>query len=42
MFAYRFATIPLRIASVCRKLHAILTGPKARREEIDENSLKRV
>ncbi|TBU32375.1 hypothetical protein BD309DRAFT_879221 [Dichomitus squalens] len=40
-FAFRFATIPIRIASVCREVHAALTGPKARqREEIDEESLQ--
>ena len=40
-FAYRFATIPIRIASVCRDVHAVLTGPKARqREEVDEDGLQ--
>ncbi len=40
-FAYRFATIPIRIASVCRDVHAVLTGPKARqRDDIDEDSLQ--
>nr|VWO98786.1 cAMP-dependent protein kinase catalytic subunit [Ganoderma boninense] len=40
-FAFRFATIPIRIASVCRDIHAALTGPKARqREEIDEDTLQ--
>ncbi|KAH9946221.1 uncharacterized protein BXZ73DRAFT_86390 [Epithele typhae] len=39
-FAYRFATIPIRIASVCRDIHACLTGPKARqREDLDEEGL---
>lgn len=40
VFAYRFATIPIRIASVCRDIHASLTGPKARhRDDIDEEGL---
>ncbi|KAI8998747.1 hypothetical protein BD414DRAFT_408105 [Trametes punicea] len=41
-FAFRFATIPIRIASVCRDVHAALTGPKARqRDELDENKLQK-
>ncbi|KAI0664923.1 hypothetical protein C8Q70DRAFT_1060822 [Cubamyces menziesii] len=40
-FAFRFATIPIRIASVCREVHAALTGPKARqREDLDEVKLE--
>ncbi|CDO70783.1 hypothetical protein BN946_scf184798.g98 [Trametes cinnabarina] len=40
-FAFRFATIPIRIASLCRDVHAALTGPKARqRDELDENKLQ--
>ncbi|PCH38255.1 hypothetical protein WOLCODRAFT_130794 [Wolfiporia cocos MD-104 SS10] len=30
-FSYRYATIPIRVSSVCREIHAALTGPKARR-----------
>ncbi|RPD66016.1 hypothetical protein L226DRAFT_454081 [Lentinus tigrinus ALCF2SS1-7] len=40
-FAYRFATIPIRIASLCRDVHAVLTGPKARqRDDIDEDAIQ--
>lgn len=39
-FSYRFATTPLRVASVCRDIHAALTGPKTRQSrEIDEDKL---
>ncbi|TFY59031.1 hypothetical protein EVJ58_g6036 [Rhodofomes roseus] len=39
-FSSRHAAIPIRIASVCRDVHAALTGPKARQcREIDENKL---
>ncbi|KAH9951307.1 hypothetical protein B0H21DRAFT_276431 [Amylocystis lapponica] len=39
-FAYRFATIPIRIASACRQVHTALTGPKARQcNDIDEERL---
>ncbi|OCH95495.1 hypothetical protein OBBRIDRAFT_788050 [Obba rivulosa] len=39
-FTYRYATIPIRIASVCRQVHAALTGPKARQShDIDEDRL---
>ncbi|KAH9934813.1 uncharacterized protein B0H18DRAFT_488520 [Fomitopsis serialis] len=39
-FSYRLATAPIRIASVCREIHAALTGPKARQgREIDEDKL---
>lgn len=35
--SYRYATIPLRIASVCREIHAILTSPRARQSStVDE------
>jgi len=41
-FSYRYATIPIRIASVCREIHAALTGPKARQSPgIDEGKLHR-
>ncbi|KAI0374770.1 hypothetical protein BV20DRAFT_934666 [Pilatotrama ljubarskyi] len=40
-FAFRFANIPIRIASVCREVHAVLTGPKARhRDDLDEEKLQ--
>ena len=40
-FAFRFATIPIRIASICREIHASLTGPKARqREDVDEEGIQ--
>ncbi|KZT11413.1 uncharacterized protein LAESUDRAFT_269015 [Laetiporus sulphureus 93-53] len=39
-FAFRYATIPIRIASVCRDVHAALTGPRARQSrEIGEVKL---
>ncbi|CCM06228.1 uncharacterized protein FIBRA_08474 [Fibroporia radiculosa] len=39
-FSYRYATVPIRIASVCRDIHAVLTGPKARQShELDEDKL---
>jgi len=39
-FTYRYATIPIRIASICRQVHAALTGPKARQSnDIDEERL---
>ncbi|KAH9180309.1 hypothetical protein EDB89DRAFT_2062044 [Lactarius sanguifluus] len=39
-FTYRYAMVPLELASACRKVHAALTGPKARQQnEIDEKSL---
>ncbi len=44
-FAFRFATVPIRIAMVCRDIHALLTGPgpKARpHDDIDEDKLLRV
>lgn len=28
--AFQYATAPIRLASACRKVHAALTGPKAR------------
>ncbi|KAI0831185.1 hypothetical protein BC628DRAFT_1311765 [Trametes gibbosa] len=39
-FAYRFVTVPLRIAQVCREIHAALTGPKARQQELELNEDK--
>ena len=30
MFTFRYVAVPLRISSVCRTIHAALTGPKAR------------
>ncbi|GBE82350.1 hypothetical protein SCP_0407340 [Sparassis crispa] len=42
-FSYRYATIPIRIASACRQLHSALTGPKARqRNNVDEDKLQSV
>jgi len=42
-FTYRYAVVPLQLASACRKVHAALTGPKARQQnEIDEKSLHEV
>ncbi|KAI0306791.1 hypothetical protein B0F90DRAFT_1693299 [Multifurca ochricompacta] len=42
-FTYRYAMVPLELASACRKVHAALTGPKARQHnEIDEKSLHEV
>ncbi|KAI0957620.1 hypothetical protein AcW1_005952 [Taiwanofungus camphoratus] len=39
-FAFRYATIPIRIASVCRQVHSALTGPRARQShEVDEEKL---
>ncbi|EMD38493.1 hypothetical protein CERSUDRAFT_113664 [Gelatoporia subvermispora B] len=39
-FTYRYATIPIRIASICRQVHTALTGPKARHgSDIDEERL---
>ncbi|KAI0781054.1 hypothetical protein BD413DRAFT_464064 [Trametes elegans] len=39
--AFRFATVPIRIASVCREVHAALTGPKARQcDDLDEQRLE--
>lgn len=39
-FTYRYAQVPLQLASACRKVHAALTGPSARQnDEIDENLL---
>ncbi|KAH9854112.1 hypothetical protein C2E23DRAFT_726924 [Lenzites betulinus] len=34
-FAYRLVTAPLRIATVCREIHAALTGPKPRQPDFD-------
>jgi hypothetical protein len=42
-FTYRYSMVPLELASACRKVHAALTGPKARQQnEIDEKSLHEV
>ncbi|KAI0273782.1 hypothetical protein BC834DRAFT_855583 [Gloeopeniophorella convolvens] len=43
-FTYRYASASLDLASACRKVHAALTGPKARQQqtEIDEKSLHEV
>ncbi|EIW60500.1 uncharacterized protein TRAVEDRAFT_165341 [Trametes versicolor FP-101664 SS1] len=44
-FAFRFATVPIRIAMVCRDIHALLTGPgpKSRpHDDVDEDKLLRV
>lgn len=39
--AFRFATVPIRIAAACRKVHAALTGRKAReRLDVDEEKLR--
>ena len=32
-FVYQFAKIPLRLSTICRKVHATLTGPKARQSD---------
>ncbi|EJD44127.1 hypothetical protein AURDEDRAFT_185160 [Auricularia subglabra TFB-10046 SS5] len=40
-FAYRFATVPVRIAAACRKIHTALTGPRARGQiEVDRQKLE--
>ncbi|KZS99138.1 hypothetical protein SISNIDRAFT_492392 [Sistotremastrum niveocremeum HHB9708] len=40
-FVYRYAAAPIHLSSACRKVHAALTGPKARsRPEVDEELLK--
>ena len=31
LFTYRYVAVPLRISSVCRTIHAALTGPKAKK-----------
>ena len=42
-FTYRYAMVPLGLASACRKVHLALTGPKARQQnEIEEQSLHEV
>lgn len=42
-FTYRYAMVPLNLASACRKVHLALTGPKARQQnEIEEQSLHEV
>lgn len=42
-FTYRYAQVPLELASACRKVHSALTGPKARQQnEIEEQSLHEV
>ncbi|THH20358.1 hypothetical protein EW146_g982 [Bondarzewia mesenterica] len=39
-FAYRYAEIPLELASACRKVHLALTGPRARQQDdLDEKCL---
>ena len=39
--ALRYSKTPIRLSSICRKVHAALTGPKARqRDEIDEEQLR--
>lgn len=39
--ALRYSKTPIRLSSICRKVHAALTGPKARqRDEIDEDRLR--
>ncbi|KZV93353.1 hypothetical protein EXIGLDRAFT_768129 [Exidia glandulosa HHB12029] len=39
-FAFRFATIPIRIAAACRKIHAALTGPRAKgKTDVDRGKL---
>lgn len=39
-FALRYARIPLHLSGICRKVHASLTGPKARQaNEVDATSL---
>ncbi|KAH9997486.1 hypothetical protein BJV77DRAFT_941252 [Russula vinacea] len=42
-FTYRYAMVPLELATACRKVHSALTGPKARQQnEIEEQSLHEV
>ncbi|KAA1474871.1 hypothetical protein DENSPDRAFT_782374, partial [Dentipellis sp. KUC8613] len=42
-FIFRYASVPLQLATACRKIHAILTGPKARLQDtLDEDSLQEV
>jgi hypothetical protein len=42
-FTYRYAMVPLELASACRKVHLALTGPKARQQnEIEEKGLHEV
>lgn len=31
--AFEFAKIPLRLSAVCRQVHSVLTGPKARQSD---------
>lgn len=40
--AARYASLPLRIASACRQVHDVLTGPKARTRNalIDEMAMR--
>ena len=33
VFTFRYVAVPLRISSVCRTIHAALTGSKARQRE---------
>ena len=43
MFTFRYIAVPLRISSVCRIIHAALTGPKAKqREGVKEELLNKV
>lgn len=38
--AYRFADMPIRVSSICRKVHSALTGPRARQnDDVDEEKL---
>ncbi|KAI0053838.1 hypothetical protein FA95DRAFT_1551599 [Auriscalpium vulgare] len=42
-FSYRLAILPLHIASICRNIHSVLTGPKTRQHDtIDEQRLHEV
>ncbi|THG99635.1 hypothetical protein EW026_g2735 [Hermanssonia centrifuga] len=42
-FTFRYVAQPIRISSVCRDIHAALTGPKARqREDVKEDLLQYV
>lgn len=41
--AYRLAELPLKLSSVCRRVHSVLTSPSARkRRAIDEKGLMRL
>lgn len=39
LFTFRCTSIPVRISSVCRTIHAALTGPLARRTDLVKEDL---